>query len=1206
MEENGVDHDVSMETSNDLLVVNCNSTGESETDDQVFQHLTCMDSRDPSFEQNDSPAVLPITVHVSDNSSVSSNTPVQLSQAQPLSTEEFHLVDQNGQPLYELQSLGDSSTQMMIVASQSEHGPVLHVIPSTQPGMAQVIIPQGQLLDVTSTQGVSEEKRSDGNLQTVAVAAIADSTSSYILHPQASLTVSKKTTSRIVEDLFPVPLQPLPPNTPTWARRLRNCEKIGDSYRGYCVSETELESVLTLHKQQTQSVWGTRQSPSPAKPATRLMWKSQYVPYDGIPFINAGSRAIVMECQYGPRRKGFQPKKTGEPENASCQLYKATCPARIYIKKVQKFPEYRVPTDPKIDKKIIRMEQEKAFNMLKKNLIDAGGVLRWYVQLPTQQAHQYHEMETCLPPSPSAFPISPPEEDEDAVRDENCTLPSRLHPQVADKIRELVSQGIEQVYAVRKQLRKFVERELFKPEEVPERHNLSFFPTVNDIKNHIHEVQKSLGNGEMVYNSESIPATLQWTTDGGNVLTETVTVTFASPPTEGSLPGDSIATKVESSQTGENLPPETAQLLSSLSSLQPKIFAQLQGLQLQPTFTSVDGATALIAVNNHSAPNPASLLDSIGSVITNHSLVLSQGHNLHTGASLTQSNNAASAIGNLPISDQNLVTMGQLVTVGGVEDTGSLEGGIHQFLLGDVQTIPIRIVDNHPALSSKLDTTKQQRRMKTFYRLALDIVVMNKVCKIFRKGLMGFRGFQFIDMTAQESLAFGMEEDKKYTKLSFDHNEFKIRKDHFPLKAIQITKKKPEWRTEKEIKLLQSWLQFVESYRKYSLNLQLLLAKVIRFERGLDLFATWPDYSVEKIASYCKAEKFHYGQVIVRDIPESASIIFITQGKCEVLRLVDLTTCPSYHKWISQQMDFPKLSPYYSMETDITGRKRFNNFMWKSFPVQDLSNLKSMYVPPLNPQKDENFKRQYLALNRKYKNAHTKLEKEDRGDSRRYDDFSDDEKEVVQKEISGLFRKKLTVLTPYGEIPTAVATAIYTRVDEVHKGELLGISQHLLPEDKQDNRSMVLVSQGAQIIRLKKEKFEELADHTTIMKLHKLQPKYPSDDELCQSFLEQNHWKIFKKDLMNLFLERKLMMMAASSQHVKPKKDIYNSWSVNQAGILDLTTTHHHLPTGIQGLQRRYVPVHIRQGKDSEGLPNIELRLIHGIAVPRPTLKGLF
>lgn len=76
------------------------------------------------------------------------------------------------------------------------------------------------------------------------------------------------------------------------------------------------------------------------------------------------------------------------------------------------------------------------------------------MQLPTQQAHQYHEMETsCLPSSPSHFSAAFPEEEEDVVRDENCTLPSRLHPQVADKIRDLVSQGIEQVYAVRKQLR---------------------------------------------------------------------------------------------------------------------------------------------------------------------------------------------------------------------------------------------------------------------------------------------------------------------------------------------------------------------------------------------------------------------------------------------------------------------------------------------------------------------------------------------------------------------------------------------------------------------------------------------------------------------------------------------------------------------------------------------------------------------------------
>ncbi|XP_077037399.1 calcium-responsive transcription factor isoform X2 [Agelaius phoeniceus] len=602
-----------------------------------------MDSRDLLFGQSDSPPALPITVPISGSPP----------QARSRSAEELHGAEQPRQPLCELQPLGGPSAPMMIVASQSENGQVLHVIPSAQPGVTQVIIPPGQLLDVTSTQDIAEEKCGDGNLQTVVVASIADSASSYILHPQASLTVSKKPTTRAVEDSFPIPLQPLPLNTPAWARRLRNCERIGDSYRGYCVSEAELESVLALHKQQTQSVWGTRQSPSPAKPATRLMWKSQYVPYDGIPFVNAGSRAIVMECQYGPRRKGFQPKKAGEQESTSSQLYKATCPAR------------------------------------------------WYVQLPTQQAHQYHEMETsCLPPSPSHLSMSSPEEEEEVIRDENSTLPSRLHPQVADKIRELVSQGVEQVYAVRKQLRKYVERELFTPDEVPERHNLSFFPTVNDIKNHIHEVQKSLRNGEMVYNSESIPATLQWTTDSGNVLAETVTVAFASAPSDGSSGVESVITKAESSQSGESLIPETAQLLSSLSSLQPKIFAQLQGLQLQSAFTSTNGSTALLAVNNHSPPSPAALLDSLGGAIGSHSLALGQGHSLQ-GAGLTQDSAAVPAFGTLPASDQSLLAMGQLVPAEGVDDSRSLEGGVQQILLGDVQTIPVRIVDSQPALTEE-------------------------------------------------------------------------------------------------------------------------------------------------------------------------------------------------------------------------------------------------------------------------------------------------------------------------------------------------------------------------------------------------------------------------------------------------------------------------------------------------------------------------
>ena len=79
-----------------------------------------------------------------------------------------------------------------------------------------------------------------------------------------------------------------------WAARLHDCELIGDSYRGYVMNEVELDLILTLHKQHTSSCWGTRQSPSSAKPSIRLMWKSQYVPYDGIPFLNTGAQFFLF------------------------------------------------------------------------------------------------------------------------------------------------------------------------------------------------------------------------------------------------------------------------------------------------------------------------------------------------------------------------------------------------------------------------------------------------------------------------------------------------------------------------------------------------------------------------------------------------------------------------------------------------------------------------------------------------------------------------------------------------------------------------------------------------------------------------------------------------------------------------------------------------------------------------------------------------
>ncbi|XP_036815401.1 calcium-responsive transcription factor [Oncorhynchus mykiss] len=561
----------------------------------------------------------------------------------------------------------------------------------------------GSLTTVTSA--VTDDS---GSLTTVPSTVTDDSGSlttvtSAVTDDSGSLTTvaAAKSSAQSSQVCF-TSLKPLPANAPNWALRLHNAEKIGDSYRGYCNTDTELETILLLHKQQTNSVFGTRQSPSPAKPASRLMWKSQYVPYDGVPFVNAGSRAIVMECQYGPRRKGLQPKKTAE-QNISPNIdYKATCPARIYIKKVCKFPQHRVPTDPNVDKRVVRQEQEKAFFNLRKTLWDVGGVLRYYMQLPTQKAHLYHDMEALLLPPPPDLLFLPMEEEvkqEEEEEERGCvcdegaedggTMPSRLHPRVAEKIRELVEQGYHQVYQVRKQLRRFVEREMFKSEEVPERHNLCYFPTVNDIKNHIHEAQKTFQQAGGVTTD-----TTQWT----EVDPMTVTLTLTPAPAEVCSGAFQRVGVLEGTDT---FIPEAVQLFSSLTSLQPKIFAQLQGIQLQPGLCSFDGGlsqSSTVTTDFLELPSPP------------QPLLVSPTQFLQSSPSPGEA---------MTLADPSVVLgMGQVVMVSSLGDgqvvsvssLGDESVGTHQILLEDGQTIPFQIVaPANIALNSPVEVKEEMR-----------------------------------------------------------------------------------------------------------------------------------------------------------------------------------------------------------------------------------------------------------------------------------------------------------------------------------------------------------------------------------------------------------------------------------------------------------------------------------------------------------------
>ncbi|CAM4636416.1 unnamed protein product [Leuciscus chuanchicus] len=338
-----------------------------------------------------------------------------------------------------------------------------------------------------------------------------------------------------------------------------------------------------------------------------------------------------MEWQFGPRRKDVQPKKGSEQETNQNILYKA------------------------------------------------------------KTAHLYHDVDTAnLPPLPEQICFAEEEQNEDeeeeteeldieAMQDvtmeDGASLPSRLHPLVAEKICELVAQGHNQVYTVRKQLRYdsdgfksplFYLLEKYLPLlcERPvaggsaERHNLCYFPTVNDIKNHIHEAQKVL----QLTAGPLATSDTEWKAEANNLLPETLTLTPATV--------DVPSQKEGLLEERDTLSPEAVQLFGYLTSLQPRIFAHLQAIQILP---------ALCPVEDTSQPTPPPPPEAPPQPV-----LLSPSQFLQSSGSAGES---------ISLCDPpTLLGMSQLVSVTSVTNAGA-EGGITQILLEDGQAIPVQIVD---------------------------------------------------------------------------------------------------------------------------------------------------------------------------------------------------------------------------------------------------------------------------------------------------------------------------------------------------------------------------------------------------------------------------------------------------------------------------------------------------------------------------------
>ncbi|XP_036040727.1 cyclic nucleotide-binding domain-containing protein 2 isoform X2 [Onychomys torridus] len=509
------------------------------------------------------------------------------------------------------------------------------------------------------------------------------------------------------------------------------------------------------------------------------------------------------------------------------------------------------------------------------------------------------------------------------------------------------------------------------------------------------------------------------------------------------------------------------------------------------------------------------------------------------------------------------------------------------------------------------------------YQLTMNIILMIRVCKMFRQGLRGFREYQITEPVQRKQPLFSFWDKRKQCRITFDTMDFAAEEGHLPPRAIYITQKQPSWRTDQEIQALCNVLQVLDCYRNYAEALQLLLAKVMRFERfgrrrvivkkgqrgnsfyfiylgtvavtededgssafldphptllrkggcfgemgllstsvrratvvcmeeteflvvdredflanklddevqketryrynffrKLDLFQSWSDEKLWQIVALGRLEKFSHGQLVIKDFVDSSFVTFICKGSCEILRMLDLGSSSSYYKWVWQQLELLDHKPLGVHRNVMSPMERFKEFQIKSYPIQDFSYLKLLRLQEVREQKG-------IAVHEKLNTRENSLPK------------------LLGPKVKSKFGhpiKCTMVKTKFGELPKEAAVGIYMKVHTLKEGDIVGTHQAFLPECLRDLRPFILLSMGTELIRVRKEKFFELIDEETKEKMIKMDVDYPSDEELCQRFLKENSWNIFRKDLLRL-LVKPLNKQPFTPIQTK-RKEIYNPKSL--------------------------------------------------------------
>ena len=151
---------------------------------------------------------------------------------------------------------------------------------------------------------------------------------------------------------------------------------------------------------------------------------------------------------------------------------KLGCLTHISVKQYTLYPAYQITEKEKIrlgSRKLRQLREERLLQLREE--IKSGSPskeIRYFVSLPTRDAHTKHPT------------------------DEVSGYAQKVHPVIAQKISEFVSEGMKEVHEVKKALRQYVHTQFSQQYQCqPLPSDRAFHPSLHDLQNHVHKTKKS-------------------------------------------------------------------------------------------------------------------------------------------------------------------------------------------------------------------------------------------------------------------------------------------------------------------------------------------------------------------------------------------------------------------------------------------------------------------------------------------------------------------------------------------------------------------------------------------------------------------------------------------------------------------------------------------------------------------------------------------